>query len=252
MGVDIILSNIVKQFDDKPPVINNISLNFKAGEIYIIFGTSGTGKSVLFRLISAFEEVTSGNITIGDLNLKEINEDNYTQKMSSVGVLFQDIALFDSLTIWENVAFYHLYNLNIDKEEARQIALANLRQVGLNENVMELLPSQISGGMAKRVGIARVIARKPQVLLFDEPTSGLDPILTTRINSLIAKVAKELNATTLVVTHDINVLNHFKGKVIFLNKGKVIWNSDVEAFANSADPAIQQFLKGEAEGELDI
>ena len=207
--------NLTKTFGEKE-VLTGVNLSVKKGESLVILGGSGSGKSVLIKIISSLLDASSGSVKIDDQEINGIKGEARDKMMEKIGFLFQGGALFDSLPIWENVAFRLIHHKKINKKEAREIAIQKLRAVGLNEKVADLFPSELSGGMQKRASLARAIAVNPEIIFFDEPTTGLDPIMADVINDLIIKVSKEIGATAITITHDMQSARKIADKVAML------------------------------------
>ncbi len=203
MTAKLTVTNLTKNFGDKQ-VLKGVDFVVNKGESVVILGGSGSGKSVLIKTIASLIEATSGSIKIDDVEVARLNDKERDKLMEKFGFLFQGGALFDSLPIWENVAFRLLNHKKISKKEAREIAISKLKDVGLSEKVADLYPSELSGGMQKRASLARAVASNPEIIFFDEPTTGLDPIMADVINDLIISNSKQLGATTITITHDMN------------------------------------------------
>jgi phospholipid/cholesterol/gamma-HCH transport system ATP-binding protein len=245
------ISNLTKSFGEKQ-VLTGINLEVKKGESLVILGGSGSGKSVLIKAIASLMSPTSGSIKIDGQDTVNINSKERNKLMEKIGFLFQGGALFDSLTIWENIAFRLLYQQKMSKKDARAIALQKLRAVGLAERTADLYPSELSGGMQKRASLARAIAANPEIIFFDEPTTGLDPIMADVINDLITANCKELGATTITITHDMNSARKIADKVAMLYEGKIIWFGDVKDMYSSGNAYLDQFIHGRAEGPINF
>jgi len=251
MTVKLSVSNLVKNFDQKE-VLREVNLEVKKGESLVILGGSGSGKSVLIKIIANLIAPTSGKITIDGENVSNINQKQRDKLMEKFGFLFQGGALFDSLTIWENIAFRLLYQQKMDKIKARKIALEKLSAVGLSAKIADLYPSELSGGMQKRASLARAIAAQPEIIFFDEPTTGLDPIMADVINDLIIANSKELGATTVTITHDMHSARKIADKVAMLYEGKIIWHDIIANLDNSQNPYLDQFIHGRALGPINF
>ncbi len=249
MSTKIIINNLVKSFGAKE-VLKGIDLEVKKGESLVILGGSGSGKSVLIKLIAGLINPTSGSVKIDDKETVGINNSARDKLMEKFGFLFQGGALFDSLSVWENVAFRLLYHKKIDKDLARQTALEKLKAVGLSAKTADLFPSELSGGMQKRASLARAIAANPEIIFFDEPTTGLDPIMADVINDLIIANSKELGATTITITHDMASAKKIADKIAMLYEGKIIWFGDVKDMYNSGNEYLDQFIHGRASGPI--
>ncbi len=243
------ITNLTKTFGEKE-VLTGVNLSVKKGESLVILGGSGSGKSVLIKIISSLLDASSGSVKIDGQEIHGIKGEARDKMMEKIGFLFQGGALFDSLPIWENVAFRLIHHKKINKKEAREIAIQKLRAVGLNEKVADLFPSELSGGMQKRASLARAIAVNPEIIFFDEPTTGLDPIMADVINDLIIKVSKEIGATAITITHDMQSARKIADKVAMLYEGKIIWTGDVKEMDSSNNSYLDQFIHGRAEGPI--
>lgn len=239
----------MKNFGTKD-VLNGIDLEVKKGESVVILGGSGSGKSVLIKIIATLINPSSGSIKIDDKEVSNISEKERDQLMKKFGFLFQGGALFDSLPVWENVAFRLLHQQKMPKDQARQVAIQKLKSVGLSEKTADLYPSELSGGMQKRASLARAIAANPEIIFFDEPTTGLDPIMADVINDLIIANSKELGATTITITHDMASARKIADKIAMLYEGKIIWFGSVDEMYSSDNPYLDQFIHGKAEGPI--
>lgn len=243
------ITNLTKNFGEKE-VLTGINLSVKKSESLVILGGSGSGKSVLIKIISSLLTASSGSVKIDGEEVLGIKDESRDKMMEKIGFLFQSGALFDSLPIWENVAFRLIHHKKMNKKEAREIALQKLRAVGLNEKVADLFPSELSGGMQKRASLARAIATNPEIIFFDEPTTGLDPIMADVINDLIIKVSKEIGATAITITHDMQSARKIADKVAMLYEGKIIWTGDVKKMDASNNAHVDQFIHGRADGPI--
>jgi len=247
----IIVNNLSKSFADKQ-VLQDISFSINSGESLVILGGSGSGKSVLIKTIAGLIEPTSGDIFIDNEQTNNLDEKQQNKIMQKIGFLFQGGALFDSLTIWENVAFRLIHQQKMSKQQAIDIAITKLQAVGLGSKVAYLLPCELSGGMQKRVSLARAIATNPEIIFFDEPTTGLDPIMADVINDLIIANSKQLGATTLTITHDMHSARKIADKVAMLYNGRFIWFGSVADLYNSSNAYVEQFIHGNAEGPINF
>lgn len=242
MSVKIKLENVCKTFGKKV-VLNNISLEIEEKKSLVILGRSGTGKSVLIKNICSLMKPDSGHIFIDGFDVTKIKNNGEQEKlMNKFGFLFQNGALFDSLNIWKNVAFRLLNNNKMSETEAKKIAIEKLEIVGMDEKVAELFPCELSGGMQKRVALARAIATNPEIIFFDEPTTGLDPIMSEIINQLIIKTSKIVGATTVTITHDIHSAQTIADDVILLDNGSIEWSGNVNDMTTSNNELLQKFL----------
>jgi phospholipid/cholesterol/gamma-HCH transport system ATP-binding protein len=247
----IIVQDIKKNFGTKE-VLKGIDLKVNKGESVVILGGSGSGKSVLIKIISTLIPSTSGSIKIDEEEVAKISESKRNKLMEKIGFLFQGGALFDSLSIWENVAFRLINQKQINKKDAKEIAISKLRAVGLSEKISDLLPSELSGGMQKRASLARAIASNPEIIFFDEPTTGLDPIMADVINDLIISNSKQLGATTITITHDMNSARKIADKIAMLHEGRIIWFGSVKEMYSSGNLYLDQFIHGRASGPINF
>lgn len=247
----LIVKNLSKNFGSKK-VLEALNLQVKKGESIVILGGSGSGKSVLIKIIAALIAPSSGSITIDGVEITNISQSGHDQLMEKIGFLFQGGALFDSLPIWENVAFRLLNQKKLSKKSAREIAIQKLKAVGLSEKTADLFPAELSGGMQKRASLARAIAANPEIIFFDEPTTGLDPIMADVINDLIISNSKQLGATTITITHDMNSARKIADKIAMLHEGKIIWFGDVKDMYSSGNAYLDQFIHGRAEGPINF
>lgn len=251
MTKKLIVKNLVKNFGEKK-VLTGIDLQVNKGESVVILGGSGSGKSVLIKIIATLMNPTSGSIKIDGKEVANINSKDRDNLMEKFGFLFQGGALFDSLPIWENVAFRLLNHKGMNKKDARKIAIEKLQAVGLSERTADLFPSELSGGMQKRASLARAIATNPEIIFFDEPTTGLDPIMADVINDLIVSNSKDLGATTITITHDMQSARKIADKVAMLFEGQIIWFGDVKDMYSSGNPYLDQFIHGRADGPINF
>ena len=245
------VSGLHKAFGRKR-VLNGVNLSLKKGESLVVIGGSGTGKSVLIKCIQGLIEPDSGSIKIDGFETVGVSRKECEKHYTKMGMLFQGGALFDSLTVWENVAFGLIENQKMPRKQAKEKAIEVLRQVGLGADVADLSPSEISGGMQKRVGLARAIATKPDVIFFDEPTTGLDPIMADVINDLIVSSVKKLGAAALTITHDMASARKIADRVAMLYKGEIIWQGTVEEMDKCDNPYVCQFINGNAQGPIKV
>ncbi|MBF9049996.1 ATP-binding cassette domain-containing protein [Roseobacter sp. HKCCD9010] len=242
------LSGVHKSFGPKR-VLRGVDLTIRQGESMVIIGGSGTGKSVLLKCILGLIRHDSGAITLEGEDVRTVERDAF---LARFGMLFQGGALFDSLNVWQNVAFRLLRgSLKRPAAEAREIAVEKLRRVGLTPDVADLFPSELSGGMQKRVGLARAIAAEPDVIFFDEPTTGLDPIMAGVINELIREIVVEMGATAMTITHDMSSVRAIADHVAMLHDGVVKWTGPVARMDDATDPFLHQFITGSAEGPIE-
>jgi len=227
-------------------VLDGITFDVGKGESLVVIGGSGTGKSVLLKCLLGLERPDSGTIEIAGLNRPRPHE-----LAAHVGMLFQGGALFDSLPVWQNVAFRLLRGpARLGKLRARAVADEKLARVGLGPEVGDLFPAELSGGMQKRVGLARAIAGDPPILFFDEPTAGLDPIMAAVINALIREVVSEMGATAITITHDMRTLRDVADRVAMLHEGRFYWQGTAAEALSTDDPVLQQFTQGRTTGPI--
>ena len=245
------LSNVRKSFGPKH-VLNGVTLSVPKGHSLVVIGGSGTGKSVMLKCVLGLLQPDSGSIRIAGeevVGLKGKARDAY---LSRFGMLFQGAALFDSLAVWENVAFGLIQGRHMARAKARDIAFEKLGQVGLTPEVGNLYPAELSGGMQKRVGLARAIAADPEIIFFDEPTTGLDPIMADVINNLIVDCVKRLGATTVSITHDMASARKIADDIAMIFKGEIIWQGPARTIDQSGNPYVDQFIHGRAEGPIQM
>ncbi|MDX2112910.1 MAG: ATP-binding cassette domain-containing protein [Alphaproteobacteria bacterium] len=243
------LRGVCKAFGKKK-VLDGIDLTIERGESLVVIGGSGTGKSVLIKSILGIITPDSGSIKIDGQEITGLSFRERQEVLKKFGMLFQGGALFDSLPVWENISFALLQNNQVSRDEARVIAIEKLKSVGLSEDVANLSPSELSGGMQKRVALARAIATKPEIIFFDEPTTGLDPIMADVINQLIVKCTRDLGATTLTITHDMASVRRIAHKVAMIYGGKIIWKGEIREIERSGNEYVDQFIHGRAEGPI--
>ncbi|PTV94623.1 phospholipid/cholesterol/gamma-HCH transport system ATP-binding protein [Rhodobacter aestuarii] len=240
------IDGLKKSFGSKH-VLRGVNLHIARGESLVVIGGSGTGKSVLLKCILGLVRPDTGTIAVNGAPVAETRE----AFLSRFGMLFQGAALFDSLSVWQNVAFRLLRGPERrTKEEARKTAVEKLARVGLGPEVADLFPAELSGGMQKRVGLARAIATDPTVIFFDEPTTGLDPIMAGVINDLINSVVREMGATAITITHDMSSVRAIADKVAMLHDGKIRWHGPIDEMDTTDDPYVSQFIHGRAEGPI--
>ncbi len=242
------MENVHKAFDDNH-VLQGMNLEIPKGTSMVIIGGSGTGKSVALKCILGLIKPDSGMIYVDGKDAQKGDRDAF---LARFGMLFQGAALFDSLPVWQNVAFRLLRgSLKRPADEAREIAIEKLRRVGLKSNVADRFPAELSGGMQKRVGLARAIAAEPEIIFFDEPTTGLDPIMSGVINDLIREIVTEMGATAMTITHDMSSVRAIADNVAMLHGGLIQWTGPVSRMDASGDPYVEQFISGSAEGPIE-
>jgi len=242
------LAGVHKAFGENR-VLAGVSLRVMPGESLVIIGGSGTGKSVTLKCILGLVRPDRGEIRLDGVPLDRVDR---RDMLRHFGMLFQGSALFDSLPVWQNVAFRLLQGRRrLRRDAARARAIAKLARVGLGPEVAERYPAELSGGMQKRVGLARAIATDPDLIFFDEPTTGLDPIMARVINDLIRELVEEMGATAVTITHDMTTVNTVADHVAMLHGGIVRWSGPVEAMASCGDPYVEQFIHGRADGPIE-
>jgi len=245
----IAIRGLMKRFGAKT-VLDGVDLDVGEGESLVVIGGSGTGKSVLLKCILGLLETDGGSIAVDGEDVTRLGGRERDRVLRKFGMLFQGAALFDSLPVWENVAFPLIQGRRMARAEARRIAEAKLAQVGLGQDVGRLNPAELSGGMKKRVALARAIAAEPAIIFFDEPTTGLDPIMSDVINDLIVKCTRELGATTLSITHDMASARKIASRIAMLHAGRIVWSGPVGEIDRSGNPYVDQFIHGRAEGPI--
>ncbi len=244
MTAKIALKDLTKSFGSKH-VLRGITLDVGKSESLVVIGGSGTGKSVLLKCILGLIKPDGGSIQID-------GQPASIKSLESFGMLFQGAALFDSMPVWQNVAFRLLRGPSkLPRKEAREIAIAKLQRVGLPPETADLYPSELSGGMQKRAGLARAIAAEPQIIFFDEPTTGLDPIMSGVINDLISEIVSEMGATTITITHDMSSVRAIATHVAMLHRGHIHWHGPVGDLDTAQDPHLRQFISGAAQGPIE-
>jgi phospholipid/cholesterol/gamma-HCH transport system ATP-binding protein len=245
----IALRGVTKRFGPKV-VLNGIDLSVGRSESLVVIGGSGTGKSVMLKCILGLLTPESGSIQVDGVETVHYNRGDREQLLRKFGMLFQGAALFDSLRVWENVAFGLIQGQAMPRKQAKEVALAKLAAVGLGADVAELAPAELSGGMQKRVALARAIATEPEIIFFDEPTTGLDPIMADVINELIVKCVKELGITALSITHDMASARKIADHIAMIYQGQIIWYGNRDDVEHSGNPFVDQFINGRGEGPI--
>ena len=245
----ISMRGVKKAFGSKV-VLDGVDLDVGVGESVVIIGGSGTGKSVTLKSILGLLTPDEGSIKVDGEEVIGMGASDRERVNHKFGMLFQGAALFDSLPVWENVAFGLLAEKRCNRTEAKHIAIEKLAMVGMDAPVADLMPAELSGGMQKRVGLARAIASDPEVIFFDEPTTGLDPIMADVINDLIVKVTREVGATALSITHDMASARKIANRIAMLYHGKIIWQGPVDEIDASDNEYVDQFINGKAEGPI--
>ncbi|MGB0772602.1 MAG: ABC transporter ATP-binding protein, partial [Paracoccaceae bacterium] len=230
-------------------VLAGVDLSIERGKSMVIIGGSGTGKSVLLKSILGLITPDQGQILVDGQDVTQADRDAF---LARFGMLFQGGALFDSLPVWQNIAFRLMRgSLKRPKDEARDIAIEKLRRVGLKADVADRFPAELSGGMQKRVSLARAVAAEPEIIFFDEPTTGLDPIMSGVINDLIREIVVEMGATTMTITHDMTSVRTIADDIAMLHAGRIQWTGPVGDMDQSGDPYIDQFINGCADGPIE-
>lgn len=240
-GSQIQISNLTKTFSKS--VINNLSFKCNSSESVVILGESGAGKSVLMRMIGMLLDATSGSIKIDDDEIVGIDAVKRDEVMEKVGFLFQYSGLFDHLSILENVAFREIFVKKMNRDDAFDLAIAKLKQMNIKDHTFNLKPYQISGGMQRRVAMARTLMKMPKLILLDEPTSGLDPLISDVVNDVILEARKETNATMITITHDLNSALKIADKIFVLHNGVFEWHGNAKDIFSSHNVYTKQFVK---------
>ncbi len=246
--VKIKVENLTKRFGDRE-ILKNISFEVYEKEVFVLMGGSGSGKSTTIKHIIGLLKPTSGSIYIDGVDITELTKKELIEFRKKMGYLFQEGALFDSLKVWENVGFYYLENTDMPAKEIRKLATEKLSLVGL-KGIEELYPSQLSGGMRKRVSLARAISTNPEIVMYDEPTSGLDPVTSAMIDKLIVNLRDTIGVTSIVVTHDLDSAFGIGDRIAMIHKGVIYAIGTPEEIKNSKDPVVQQFINRRAEGPI--
>jgi len=247
--IKIAVRGLRKSFGSKA-VLDGVDFDLREGESLVIIGGSGTGKSVTVKCILGLMQPDAGSIRIDGVEATKLSSGERFRMLRKFGMLFQGAALFDSLPVWENVAFGLIQGQGMARARARDIAIEKLAAVGLGAEVAKLSPAALSGGMQKRVGLARAIAAEPEIIVFDEPTTGLDPIMADVINDLIVKVVKDRGTTAISITHDMASTRKIADRVAMIYKGRIIWSDTVDRIDHSGNEFVEQFIHGRAEGPI--
>jgi phospholipid/cholesterol/gamma-HCH transport system ATP-binding protein len=249
-SVKIRVVNLHKSFAEHE-VLSGVHLEIRQGESMVVIGGSGTGKTVLIRCIIGLVQPDEGEIYVDGTEITSLNEREMNEIRKRFGMLFQGGALFDSLTVWENVGFGLRQHTRLREEEIRRIVSEKLGLLGLR-NIEDLMPAELSGGMKKRVSLARAIAMEPEILLYDEPTTGIDPMMADAINELIIRMREKLNVTSIAITHDMTSAYKIADRIAMLYQGKIIEVGTPEEIKSSRSPIVQQFIQGRSEGPIKI
>ncbi|MBI5188315.1 MAG: ABC transporter ATP-binding protein [Nitrospirae bacterium] len=242
--------NLHKSFGKKH-VLRGVNLKVERGESMVVIGGSGSGKSVLIKHIIGILKPDEGKVLIDGIDIATLKENELYEVRKKFGMLFQMSALFDSLSVWENVGFALMRHKKMNEKEVRPLAIEKLKLVGL-VGVEDLMPSELSGGMKKRVGLARAIAHEPEILLYDEPTTGIDPILADAINELIIEMKQHLSVTSIAITHDMNSAYKIADRIAMLYEGSIIETGTPDEIKNTQNPVVKQFITGSASGPIKI
>lgn len=253
MSSDVIIKveDLKKSFGEHE-VLRGIDLEVEKGSSHVILGGSGTGKSVLIKTIMGLMMPSSGKISMYGLDTGLMSSKERKSLLTKCGFLFQSGALFDSMNIEDNVTFFASRLYNLTQKKKRDLAAEKLQSVGLSDRVLKLYPSELSGGMQKRASLARTICTDPEIIFFDEPTTGLDPIMSNVINELILNVKKNLGATCITITHDMNTVRVISDKVSMIYEGKIIWEGENKDLDNCKNPIVKQFLHGDTKGPINV
>jgi phospholipid/cholesterol/gamma-HCH transport system ATP-binding protein len=251
MTAKIVIKGLTKAFGRKK-VLQGVDLEIAQGESVVVIGGSGSGKSVLLKCILGLLRPDSGEILVDGQPTVRMGGSDRARMLAKFGMLFQGAALFDSLPVWQNVSFGLIQGHGMKLPEAKRLAIDTLSKVGLGADVADLYPAELSGGMQKRVGLARAIASKPEIIFFDEPTTGLDPIMSDVINQLIAERVRDLGATALSITHDMASARKIADRIVMLYQGKIIWQGQTAEIDNSGNAYVDQFIHGRAEGPIQM
>ncbi len=245
------LKGVSKSFGDRK-VLDGVNLEVYSGETLVIIGRSGVGKSTILKHVAGLLSPDAGEIWVEGQEVGRLGEEELNELRKKMGVVFQYAALFDSLTVFENIAFRLLRDFRMPRAKALEVVKQKLELVGLKNELTGLKPAQLSGGMRKRVGLARAIAVDPEIILYDEPTSGLDPVTSEAINDLILEMQKKLGVTSVVVTHDMHSAYKVANRIAMIYDGKIIGTGTPEEVKSSPDPFIHQFVTGSVEGPMPI
>jgi phospholipid/cholesterol/gamma-HCH transport system ATP-binding protein len=243
------LRGVKKRFGSKV-VLDGLDLKLERGESLVVIGGSGTGKSVMIKCVLGILSPDAGQIFVDGQEVTRLRGRAREQMLRKFAMLFQAAALFDSLPVWENVAFGLIQGRGMSRRKAKEIAIDKLAKVGMGAEVANLSPAELSGGMQKRVGLARAIASDPEIIFFDEPTTGLDPIMADVINDLIVSTVEDLGVTTLSITHDMASARKISDRIAMLYKGKIVWQGPTEQIDSSGNEFVDQFIHGRAEGPI--
>jgi phospholipid/cholesterol/gamma-HCH transport system ATP-binding protein len=242
--------DVHKSFENHD-VLQGLDLSVSKGESIVVIGGSGSGKSVMLKHIIGLLQPDNGSVYVNSKDISEMGEDGLNELRKKFGMLFQSSALFDSMTVWENVGFALKRHTSMPEADIKEIASQKLKMVGL-VGIEDEMPAQLSGGMRKRVGLARAIAMKPEIMLYDEPTTGLDPITADVINDLIIKMNDELHVTSVTITHDMKSAYKIADTIAMLYNGVIIARGGPDEIRNTSDPYVRQFIEGRASGPIAV
>jgi phospholipid/cholesterol/gamma-HCH transport system ATP-binding protein len=242
--------NLFKSFAEKK-VLHGVNLEVRQGESMVVIGGSGSGKTVLIKCIIGLIQPDEGEIYVDEQEISSLSEREMNEVRKKFGMLFQGGALFDSLSVWENVGFGLRQHKKLGDEEIRRVATEKLALLGLR-NIEEIMPAELSGGMKKRVSLARAIAMEPEILLYDEPTTGIDPVMADAINELIIRMREQLNMTSIAITHDMTSAYKIADRIAMLYQGKIVEVGSPEELKSSVNPIVQQFIHGRSEGPIKV
>ncbi len=240
----------VKKSFGRNEVLRGVDVTIPEGKSLVVIGGSGTGKSVMLKCVLGLVTPDEGSIMVDGKETIGLEPKERDRLMRKFGMLFQSGALFDSLKVWENIAFGLIQGRGMSRQDAHNVALEKLAAVGMREEVAELFPAELSGGMQKRVSLARAIAANPEIIFFDEPTTGLDPIMADVINELISHTVKAMGATALSITHDMASVRKIADHVAMIYQGRIVWHGPVEDLDDSGNDYVDQFIHGRAEGPI--
>lgn len=242
--------NLFKSFAEKE-VLNGVNLEVRQGESMVVIGGSGSGKTVLIKCIIGLIQPDGGEIYVDGQEISALSEQEMNEVRKKFGMLFQGGALFDSLSVWENVGFGLRQHKKLSDQEIRRVATEKLALLGLR-NIEDIMPAELSGGMKKRVSLARAIAMEPEILLYDEPTTGIDPVMADAINELIVRMREQLNVTSIAITHDMKSAYKIADRIAMLFQGEIIEVGTPEEIRDSSNPIVRQFIEGRSEGPISI
>jgi len=251
MTIKIRVSGLEKSFGENH-ALQGVDLAVNQGEILTLIGPSGAGKSLLLKCILGLVEPDAGSILVDGMDAGTQKQQSKDAFLENFGILFQRSGLFDGLPVWENIGFRHLQQKGATRAGVRDQAVLKLNAVGLSADVVDLFPSELSGGMQKRVGIARALANEPSILFLDEPTAGLDPIMSNVINQLIIKNVRELGSTAIVVTSNLATAAQISDEIAMLHDGKCVWSGRAEAVADCDNPYVSQFWNKRKDGPIQM